>query len=168
MSKSKVIPASQSFINSRGETFRVGDWILHDFAIKQLKEVRKTDWGFSVTISDGYFSIGTSLDEIYTLTLFRKIIADGVDRHYEKLKALEGEQHLNWPDINRKCIGFAYTGYELCTKWGGKNDDAHQTQAREEFEREVWDPLEAFCREIGDTLKEVGGKTVGGVKILRT
>ncbi len=84
---------------------KVGDWVIHDYKIKQVKEIKEN--GVS-ELSCGYMCVSGMNLETRPLTLRSKVIADNIETYYKKLRDLPGSNALNYPDINRfmsaKCI----------------------------------------------------------------
>lgn len=82
------------------QMYQVGDWVIHNFEIKQ---VTRTEKGIVREVSCGSFSTSSSSldDYIRPLTLKSKRYAESIAYSYKRLRELPGSNSLNWPDINR-------------------------------------------------------------------
>jgi len=79
--------------------WKVGDWIIFDLGIYQIKEIRDAS---SASVSDGSFETSGNLaDRFRPLTLRNKAIVESFDWHYMELRKIRGERGFNYPDINR-------------------------------------------------------------------
>lgn len=79
-------------------TFKVGDWVISEFEIKQVMEMQ----GDRVTeLSDGSFRSGGSDLQCHPLTLRNKNIADNIRHYNQKLHDAPHSIGLNFPDIHR-------------------------------------------------------------------
>lgn len=78
--------------------FKVGDWVILDMDIGQIKEIR---CGVSVFSTGHIETSGSSLMERFRpLTLRNKAIAEGFNCRYEQLRSIDGERGFNYPDIS--------------------------------------------------------------------
>jgi hypothetical protein len=78
--------------------WKIGDWVVFDLSIGQVKEIR----AYGETFSDGIFETsGRLADRFRPLTLRNKRIIDWFDWHYNELRKLNGNTGFNYPDINR-------------------------------------------------------------------
>lgn len=84
--------------------FKTGDWVLHDYEIKQ---VTKSIDGAVTEVSCGSFC--TSGNELicFPLTLENKRIAEEIAYWERELRKTDtGRPSLNWPDIHRQFCTF--------------------------------------------------------------
>jgi len=76
---------------------KVGDWVVFDMKIGQIKKLEEFD-----EFSDGMFSTsGRLADRFRPLTLRNKRIAETMDHYYRSLNEIDGERGFNYPDISR-------------------------------------------------------------------
>lgn len=166
-----ISSSTPSYTNSRGETFQVGDWVLHDYEIGQLTAVRQYDHGITVDVSTGVICSGTNLDRVWQLTLWRKTVAESVERYARKLRDLPGGCDLNWPDIHRLLSQYAEIGYKICGLVDYRTRDQVTKKEgeliREESERRVWKPLEVFYDGVKTQLADRREVQLDGVLIFR-
>ncbi len=156
-----------SFTNSRGDVFSTGEWIVAEYAIYQIGEIRDYGHNIGVDRSTGYILCGGRADECWKLTLTTKIVADGVQRYREKLNELKGTNSFNWPDIHRKLVEFAEIGYMLDRKMPRKKDDYDDAEKRNaEFKRLLWEPLDQFYQEVKKLTEDLLERKVDGVRII--
>src|SRR5690242_4509095 len=79
--------------------WKVGDWVVYDMKIGQIKELRED--GFQ-SFSDGWCEhSGALMDGFRPLTLRSKRIVETFDIYYNRLRKLPGEVGFNYPDIHR-------------------------------------------------------------------
>lgn len=80
-------------------TWKVGDWVIHDLELGQIKEIRENG---CATFCDGFFETsGQILDYFRPLTLRNKRIAETFDIYEKRLRDIDGETGFNYPDIHR-------------------------------------------------------------------
>lgn len=88
---------------TKSKKFAVGDWVIHDFAMKQVKSVD----GSHYCVSDGAFETSGNL-ELREATYKTKYLADVCRHYYDKLHQQYGHLIRNWPELNRwfdaRCI----------------------------------------------------------------
>lgn len=78
------------------KTFKVGDWVIHGFELKQIKSID----GPYYTVSDGAFETSGQL-EMREASYKTKRLADFCRGYYKKLHEDYGRLINNWPDLNR-------------------------------------------------------------------
>lgn len=77
--------------------WKVGDWVVFDLSIVQIKELRDND---CASVSDGTFETsGRLLDRFRPLTLKNKNIVETFDIYYGRLSEIDGESGFNYPAI---------------------------------------------------------------------
>jgi len=78
--------------------WKVGDWVVFDLSIGQIKELSD---GFA-SFSEGFFETsGMLADRFRPLTLRNKRIVETFDTYYSRLREIDGEGGFNYPDISR-------------------------------------------------------------------
>lgn len=159
--------------NCRGDTFTIGDWVIAETGIYQLRELHAYDNGRRIVAdrSNGCVLVGGNLDDCWKLTLSTKVIAEGVERYADKLRKLPGERSFNWPALSRKLTEFAEIGY-LLDKQHPRSEDCDEdcdenAKVRELYETQLWEPLEAWYQEIKEIADATSLKHVGGVRLFR-
>lgn len=76
-------------------TWKVGDWVIFDLSIGQIKRM-----GDFEEFSDGSFATsGRLADRFRPLTLRGKSIIEYFDHYYRALNNIEGHAGFNFPDI---------------------------------------------------------------------
>lgn len=76
---------------------KVGDWVVFDLKIGQIKEIRENG---NATLSDGSFEhSGSILDRCRPLTLRNKAITESFACSYNSLKKIDGSSGFNYPRI---------------------------------------------------------------------
>lgn len=79
-------------------TWAVGDWVIFDLKIGQIKELRDDD---AASFSDGFFETSGRLTERFRpLTLRNKRVVETFSIYYERLREIDGEAGFNYPDIH--------------------------------------------------------------------
>lgn len=127
--------------------FKVGDWVINDYEIKQVQKVEN---GAVTQVSCGNFQKFGSYLECRPLTLRNKNIASTMKYYYDLISKLPGSRGLNFPDINRY----------LCVKCFEAIDSGDNAG----IER-VYSDVKDFFRNIEDRLTD--NDTVDGVRIFR-
>lgn len=164
MTKTKTLT---SFTNSRGDTFKRGEWIVAGYEIHQIGEIRDYGHHIGVDRSTGHILCGGRADDCWKLTLTTKVVAEGVEHYRHLLTKLPGERAFNWPDICRKLEEFAEIGYELDRKMPRKDDDHDDAEKRNAaFRAQLWDPLEEWHQEVKKLVEGAATRSVGGVRII--
>ncbi len=80
--------------------WKVGDWVVFDLDIGQIKDLRDDGWA---SFSDGHIEAsGMQIAERFRpLTLRSKRIVDTFDIYYNRLHEIDGNAGFNYPDISR-------------------------------------------------------------------
>lgn len=77
---------------------KVGDWVVFDLRVGQIKEIRE----FGQEFSDGWFATSGNLsDRCRPLTLRNKRIMEWFDTMYKRLDEISGHTGFNHPDISK-------------------------------------------------------------------
>ncbi len=160
------LPSPAFFTNSRGDTFTQGEWVIAEYGIYQLGEVREYDWGIAVDRRDGYVNVGGRADDCWKLTLTTKVVADGVKAYREQLSALPGEHSFNWPDLHDKLVEWAEVGYALDRGMPDKDDYDYRQQRADAFKARLWTPLEVWFQEVKTIAENATRQTAGGVRVI--
>jgi hypothetical protein len=133
--------------------FKVGDWVLFEHKVGQLKRVEAED-GWS-EFSDGMFSTsGCLLDRCFPLTLEGKRCADWFEYYYHDLHQIDSKGKLNWLDVHR----------EIVNLW----EATMLALGREEPTKRAYKDAENFfreCKEALSSLREV--RLANGVQLFR-
>lgn len=80
-------------------TWKVGDWVIFDLSVGQIKELRDNDYA---SFSDGSFkTCGRLVDRFRPLTLRNKQIVENFDIYYNRLLEIDGEDGFNYPRISQ-------------------------------------------------------------------
>lgn len=81
--------------------YKVGDWVIHNYEIKQIMDIHPN--GNVHELSTGTMRVSSMdlTDDIRPLTLQAKVLSESFQFYYKKLNELKGSSALNWPDINR-------------------------------------------------------------------
>lgn len=78
--------------------WKVGDWIVFDRSVAQIKELREDG---CATVSDGHIETsGRLMDRFRPLTLKNKNIVETFDIYYNRLGGIDGSLGFNYPDIS--------------------------------------------------------------------
>ncbi len=82
--------------------WKVGDWVIFELSIGQIKELRDEPYKGSASFSDGSFETsGMLTDRFRPLTLRNKRTVEWFDTYYNYLREINGEAGFNYPDIFR-------------------------------------------------------------------
>ncbi len=85
--------------------WKVGDWVVFDLAVGQIKEIRETG---GMSFSDGHIETSGQLaDRMRPLTLRNKRIVESFDIFYNRLRQINGEAGFNYPDISQHFASLA-------------------------------------------------------------
>lgn len=133
--------------------FAVGDWVIHNYEIKQIKRMEE---GKVVEVTCGSFSTSSSdlTYDIRPLTLKTKRYAESIEYYYKELDKLPGSRSLNWPDINRHFS-------DLCLKAIDDPKEKYQEGEVNKYLQEARD----FVQKTRDALS--GVQSVNGVDLFR-
>lgn len=78
-------------------TWAVGDWVVFDLGIGQIKQL---DDDYAV-FSDGFFETsGRLVARFRPLTLGGKRVVETFKAYYDRLREIDGEAGFNYPDIS--------------------------------------------------------------------
>lgn len=128
-------------------TFKVGDWVIHEFKIGQIKKID----GDIITFSEGFFETsGLLAGAIVPLTLRNKAISDNVEYIYQKIH--NNTTGLNYSNIRWKLI-------EIWLDSCNAKDDITLIAYTEE--------LKDFETKLFDKYNSMKQEEVCGVKILK-
>lgn len=90
--------------------WNVGDWVIFDLAIGQIKELRENG---GALFSDGTFETsGMLVERFRPLTLRNKSIVEYFDWYYEQIRKIDGEAGFNYPEISRYFSHLALTAID--------------------------------------------------------
>lgn len=79
--------------------WKVGDWVIFDLKVGQIKELRGHG---CASFSDGWFETSGHLcDRFRPLTLNNKRAVEYFDTIYGRLREIDGQAGFNYPDISR-------------------------------------------------------------------
>lgn len=79
--------------------WNVGDWVIFDLAVGQIKELREND---CATFSDGFFETsGRLVERFRPLTLRNKRIVESFEAYYRRLDQIAGHGGFNHPRISQ-------------------------------------------------------------------
>lgn len=79
--------------------FNVGDWVVFDLSIGQIKELREEG---CVVFSDGFCETsGRLVERLRPLTLRNKRIVETFEIYYNRLREIDGEGGFNYPRISQ-------------------------------------------------------------------
>ncbi len=110
--------------------WKVGDWVVFDLAIGQIKEIRD---GESATFSDGHCETsGRLVERFRPLTLKSKRIVETFDIYYMRLRQIDGEADFNYPRISQYFANLALEAID------------------HEDNRETYEKAQVFVREARD------------------
>lgn len=141
--------------------WKVDDWCLHDYKIKQIK--RMGNGGHVVEVSDGSFNMGAGGDgfddRIFPLTLKGKVIAGSFDYYYRSIQDSEKGMNLNWPDIHRY-FETSWCRCMLCLQI--EDEKEREIAIKEEFEK-----IKEFVKETKEKIEKVREIRVGGIPLMR-
>ena len=131
---------------------KVGDWIIFEYGIVQIKEVEN---GRVTDVSDGSFSTsGRDLsDRCYPLTLSNKNAADYVESYSARVHR-EGGPGLNYPDLHGKAVQLAHGIMSL-------------PESDIEGRKKAYEAVSNFYRTLFDTLRDSKRLSVEGVSLFR-
>lgn len=133
-------------------TFKVGDWVLSEFVLKQVKSMVDDRVN---GVSDGFFETGgyDLRDHTFPLTMRGKIISAEYERVYKDLHAKGGRLNLNYPDILNWLV-------DDWVKTMSKQDDDDAVKAG--YER-----LEAFHHAVLNGIDAAQSMTVQDIRLFR-
>lgn len=87
--------------------WNVGDWVIFDLSIGQIKKLD----GVIAYFSDGWCETsGQLIDRFRPLTLANKRVVETFDIYYKRLNEIDGDAGFNYPDISQY---FAHLALEL-------------------------------------------------------
>jgi len=131
--------------------FKKGEWCFCEFKLQQVTE---TNEDRITSVSDGYFSHGSSdlSDRCYPMEMRVKIISDDVNYWRNQFHQLN-HNSLNHPDLNRELIDM---WVNMCEN---RNND--------EVLKELYEKLNTFGQTVVSKVQELKHDTVGGVKLFR-
>ena len=110
--------------------WKVGNWVVYDRSIGQIKELREDGMA---SFSDGSFETsGRLTDRFRPLTLRNKRIAETFEIYYGRLGEVDGEAGFNYPDISRYFSQLALDAID-------REDNADLFTKAQEFVREARD-----------------------------
>lgn len=106
-------------VNHKNVPYQVGDWVIHDYEIAQ---VRKVEYENVTEVSTGFFNTsGRSFNAcIRPLTLKSKVVAESIGTYYIQLRALRGSNSFNFPDIHRHFSDLSMQAIDF--REDGRND----------------------------------------------
>lgn len=128
--------------------FKVGDWVIHDYEIKQVIAVEETPTNRVTEVSCGYFNTSGNHLICFPLTLANKRVADNITTYCDRLREENGSRDLNWPDINRY----------FCQK---------TAEAIEGDADKVFEEVNNFVKTVTDSLRDRSSKQTNGLRIFR-
>ena len=130
----------------------VGDWVLYEHGIYQIKEISN---GRVTRLTDGHIE-SSSLnfnDRIFELTLAGKNCADFFTYHDNELHHEHGKVIQNWPDLHRKiCELFNNTMRAI---EGGDNETIQN----------CYEEARGFFREVESKAAQVSVMYVCGIRL---
>lgn len=120
-----------------------GDWVIHNFQMKQVQEV-SDNW---YELSDGIIMTSTSYPGVLATTK-SKCIANDVRHYYDLLYNEFSCIIRNWPDLNR-----LFDKY--CTEMIDVMNDDEKLDNKYKELRILYDDINTLCKQISN--KEIAG-----------
>jgi len=131
--------------------FKKGDWCFCEFTLKQVTETRED---CITSVSDGYFSHGSSdlSDRCYPMEMRVKLISNEFEYWSKKFHALNNNA-LNHPDLNRELID------RWCKACDDRNDEA---KLKKHYEK-----LSEFGNAVVRRVEDLNTDVIEGVRLFR-
>ena len=131
--------------------FKKGDWCFCEFTLKQVTETRED---CITSVSDGYFSHGSSdlSDRCYPMEMRVKLISNEFEYWSKKFHELKNNA-LNHPDLNRELIG------RWCKACDDRNDEA---KLKKHYEK-----LSEFGNAVVRRVEDLNTDVIEGVRLFR-
>ena len=125
--------------------FKIGDWLFHEFELKQL--IKENE------VSDGSFSTyGSISDFCRPLSLRNNVISNIFKGEYDDLYNDTKKININWPDIHNW----------IERKW----IDACDTDSNDKLQQ-IYTELHEFCNNIRTSAKNLKSIQVNGIRVMR-
>jgi hypothetical protein len=147
---------------SDGRVIKVGDWLMQEYAVKQvIEDITQYDNGAgpAATLSDGMFQISgcDMLERTRPLTRRNLAIAHTFKYQYDYLHRLN-DNSINWPDLARW----------LEQKWLDACDTPERKGENEEKElSKIFTELNDMVKQIETMSKEKKKIVVDGLKVFK-
>jgi hypothetical protein len=134
--------------------YKVGDWVVCEFKIQQIKKISED--GRITEVCDGYFyHSGWSLNNhIFPLTARNKIISEEFDGIYSKIHELDNKYRIN--------INFPVIIDYLITEWVKVMANADD----DESIRRGYDKIQKMLETLETKMEEISDYAIDGCKMI--